>query len=174
MRTPKPWFHAIGLALSIALAPQAVFAFGANHPKQEVSSSAWPKGMSELVNSPERVHGYFVNAEDVFFFVGDQNQFNKSVLDYARIDGVVKHKIVVHDGVGRARSPWQKSEGVACDWMIYGCPASWKQADANANGYILEIHVWRGGRIKLEDGKLPEGILVETARNTDPGGGGNR
>jgi hypothetical protein len=46
-----------------------------------------------------------MNAEDVFFFAGNQKQFNDSLQDYAKIDGVVKHKVVVHHGVGRAKSP---------------------------------------------------------------------
>ena len=44
-----------------------------------MSSGGWPKGMSELVNSPERIHGYFVNSEDIFFFVGSQKQFDQAL-----------------------------------------------------------------------------------------------
>jgi hypothetical protein len=52
--------------------------------------------------------------------------------------------------------------------MTYGCPASWKQSDAKVKGYILEIHLWKGGKIRIEAGKLPKGIFVETAKNTKP------
>jgi hypothetical protein len=170
MKTKNISLILIGVTLSIFLALPAALALGADHPNQVVSSSVWPKGMSALVNSPERVHGYFVNSGDVFFFAGDQKQFSKFLQDYAKIEGLVTKKIVVHDGIGRAKSPWKDSEGSPCDWMINGCPASWKQADADAKGYILEIHVWKGGAIKIEKDKLPVGILVETAMNTEQDG----
>ncbi|MGJ8644447.1 MAG: hypothetical protein ACSHX9_13645 [Luteolibacter sp.] len=147
-----------------------VFALGADHPKQEVSASGWPEGMSELVNSPERIHGYFVNSEDVFYFVGNQKQFNQALKNYAEIDGVVQHKIIVHDGVGRAKSPWQKDEGVKCDWKIYGCPASWIGKDPNVKGFILEFHIWKDGKIKIDEDKLPKGILVERVEDAEQDG----
>ena len=159
--------QATAFLLSLLLTAQAAFALGSDHPKEKVSSSGWPKGMSELVNSPERMHGYFVNAVDVFFFVGDQKNFNQALKDYAKIDGVVQRKIIVHEGVGRAKSPWQKDDGKKCDWMIYGCPASWKGQDPNVKGFILEFHIWKDGRIKIEEGALPKGVLIERAENTE-------
>lgn len=157
--------------LSLFLTVQLVLAMGADHPKKEVSSSAWPEGMSEMVNSPERIHGYFVNAEDVFYFVGKQKQFNQALKDYAKIDGVVQHKIIVHEGVGRAKSPWQKDEGVKCDWKIYGCPASWLGKEPHVKGYIMEFHIWKDGSIKIEEGKLPKGFLVERVGDPDDDAG---
>jgi hypothetical protein len=109
-----------------------------------------------------------VNSEDVFFFVGDQKQFEDLLGAYARIDGVVEHKIVIHEGRGRAKSPWQETGEIPCDWMVYGCPASWKLADTSTKKYLLEIHIWKEGRIKVDTSRLPEGILVEAAKDTEP------
>jgi hypothetical protein len=163
----------IVIALSLFGGIRAAFALGSDHPKQAVSASSWPKGMSNLVNSPERIHGYFVNAEDVFFFSGDQEHFDQFLRDYAKIDGVVSHKIVIHSGLGRAKSPWQKDEGLKCDWMVDGCLSSWKRGDPAAKGYILEVHIWQDGRIKLEKGRVPEGVTVERAKSTEPDGPAN-
>ena len=163
----------IVIALSLVAGTRSTFALGADHPKQAVSASSWPKGMTNLVNSPERIHGYFVNAQDVFFFGGDQEHFEQFLRDYAKIDGVVSHKIVIHGGLGRAKSPWQKDEGLRCDWMIDGCPSSWKRGEPTAKGYILEVHIWEDGRIKLEKGRVPEGVAVERAKSTEPDGPAN-
>ena len=93
-------------ALTFLLSTSSLMALGADHPAKPVGNSSWPKGMKDLVNSKERIHGYFVNAEDVFFFSGDKERFEKFLADYAKIDGLVSHKIVVHAGVGEAKSPW--------------------------------------------------------------------
>lgn len=161
------------IALSLVTGTRSTFALGADHPKQTVSATSWPKGMSNLVNSPERIHGYFVNAHDVFFFAGEQERFDQFLRDYAKIDGVVSHKIVIHSGLGRAKSPWQKDEGLSCDWMIDGCPSSWKRSEPTAEGYILEVHIWEDGKIQLEKGRIPKGVTVERAKSTEPDGARN-
>lgn len=168
MKPAKLSLPLLACVLFAALPPRTGFGLGADHPKGEVSSNAWPKGMSELVNSPRRIHGYFVNAEDVFFFAGDQRQFNEVLEAYAKIEGLVRHRIVVHEGKGRAGSPWQKSGDKPCDWMIYGCPALWKRGDGNAKGYVLEIHVWKEGKIRVDAATVPDGITVEPAADPAP------
>ena len=162
-------------ALVTALVPQAALALGADHHnKKEVTSDAWPKGMSALVNLPERIHGYFVNAADVFFFTGNQKLFNEVLLKYSEIDGVVEHKIVIHEGRGRAKSPWQKNEGLPCDWMIYGCPASWASLASKAKGdtpegYMLESHIGKEGAIKIDRDRLPKKIAIEVVKAEQDG-----
>ena len=53
------------------LAPSVAMGLGADHPPGQpvFGTDAWPKGLAELVNSPLRVHGYFVNEIDVLFFL---------------------------------------------------------------------------------------------------------
>jgi hypothetical protein len=52
--------------------------------------------------------------------------------------------------------------------MIYGCPASWKRGDGNAKGYVLEIHVWKEGKIRVDAATVPDGISVEPASDPAP------
>jgi hypothetical protein len=147
---------------------QTAMALGADHPKGKVSAmSGWPKGMAELVNSDARIHGFLVNAVDIFFFQGGQDRFEQFLGEYAKIDGLASRTIVVHSGIGRAKSPWQKDEGVPCDWKIYGCPASEKGRDPAAKGYILEVHVWEEGVIKLDGLKLPEGVTIKKSKDAE-------
>ena len=162
-------------ALVTVLAPQAALALGGVYPnKEKITSSGWPKGMSELVNLSERVHGYFVNAEEVFFYSGNQKLFDELLLKYSKIDGVAEHKIVIHEGRGRAESPLRKLEGLPCDWMIYGCPASWAWLASKAKGdipegYILEIHIWNEGAIKIDRDRLPKKIAIEVVKAEQDG-----
>jgi len=150
--------YVIGLNLTAA----SSFAYGSDHP-DKVDAGHWPKGMFSLVNVPERIHGYFVNTADVFFFAGDQEKFGEFLKAYIAIEGIVQHKVVVHQGIGEAKSPWDKGKGVRCDWMIRGVPLSWEQCDPNAKGYLLELHIWEEGKIKVQEDHLPEGVTIEQA-----------
>ncbi len=150
------------LACLLVAAPSPCLALGADHPKGTLpKASHWPEGLAELVNVPDRIHGYFVNATDVFFFRGNQESFARFLREYARMEGLTSRKIVIHPGLGRAKSPWQKDEGSKCDWKIQGIPAAEKLGDGNAKGYILEIHVWEAGGIKVDKDKLPAGMTIE-------------
>lgn len=148
----------------LCLISPSVLGLGADHPKMTVFSGSWPVGMNQMVNSPERIHGYFVNAADMFFFVGEQKKFEKAITRFSKIKGIEKRKIIIHEGVGMAKSPWDKGKGVPCDWMIYGCPASWQSLDPDAKGYIMEFHVWKDGKIKVNKETLPKGLVIEEAK----------
>ena len=159
-------FYLVGMVciFSLVLASPSVLSLGSDHPMMTVFSGGWPVGMNEMVNSPERIHGYFVNAADIFFFAGEQKKFEKALTRFSKIKGIEKLKIIIHEGVGMAKSPWDKGKGLPCDWMIYGCPASWQSLDPDAKGYIMEFHVWKGGKIKVNKETLPKGLIVEEAK----------
>ena len=68
MHSLSCWLAAL---LAIALCSR-VYALGGDHPaNQPVNLDKAPTGLNELINQTNRVHGFFVNAEDRFFFVGD-------------------------------------------------------------------------------------------------------
>jgi len=129
--------------------------------------------MDKLVNATNRVHGFFVNAEDVFFFSGNASNFTTFLTDYSQMSGVEKHRLILHDGIGEAKSPWDKT-GRACDWKFYGCPKGWlnlatlkgtnfievMQKAAKEPGYVLEVHLWTGGRIALDQVIVPQNVEV--------------
>jgi|TARA_B110000914_G_scaffold48852_1_gene41699 hypothetical protein len=171
MRILNSFFRVASFALITAFVPQVAIASSGHYPnKLEITYDTWPEGMTALVNLPKRIHGYYVNAADVFFFTGNQKLFNEMLLKYSKIDGIVEHKIVIHEGRGRAKSPWQKIEGLPCDWMIYGCPASWAWLDSRAEGekkpegHLIEIHIWKEGSIKIDHGRLLKKIAIEIVK----------
>ena len=90
-----------------AFAAWNTFGLGSDHPNgQPVTASNWPDGMASLVNGTNRIHGFFVNDSDVFFFAGTATNFSAFLEDYSKIGGTVnRHRLILHDGVGEAKSP---------------------------------------------------------------------
>ena len=159
----------------LAIAALNAFGLGSDYPDHQPvgGTSGWPSGMTALVNTTNRVHGFFVNAEDVFFFSGTATNMSEFLLAYSRLQGVEKHCLILHDGTGDAKSSWS-TNGQACDWKLYGCPKGWhnigtppdpssagvlKKA-ASKSDYILEIHFWTGGPIALDKVSVPKNVEV--------------
>ena len=153
--------YAVFFACAI-LTTAGAFSFGSDYPPHKLLgySDAWPPGMKELINIPNRTHGFFVNAEDFFFFSGTAKEFAAFLAEYSKIQPVEKHVLILHEGVGEAKSPWDKS-GKPCDWKIYGCPKSWLSENAKDTAYILEVHFWTGGRIAFDKSAVPSNVEVK-------------
>jgi hypothetical protein len=170
--------HSILLAIAactIVLAASNVFGLGSDYPTNESSNPSWPKGMAELVNVTNRVHGFWVNSEDIFFFSGSATNLASFLETYSQIQGIEKHLLVLQDGVGEAKSPWEKT-GRSCDWELYGCPRGWLnlgkissqgtnsveaiQQAAKDTNYFLEVHFWTGGKIALDQLVIPQNVEV--------------
>lgn len=84
--------------------PTVVWAYGSDHLGQPVNYDRWPKGLAELVNAENRVHGYFVNWVDVFFFRGETAAFNEFLAKYSQLPDTKLH-VVIHPGKLEVRSP---------------------------------------------------------------------
>ena len=174
--------HSLRLARSLIvwtmfIATRNAFALGAGHPNDQpvIGSTNWPAGLEKLVNVANRVHGFFVNQEDMFFYSGDTAALSAFLRDYAKLDGVVNKRMIRHNGVGEAKSPWAK-DGLPCDWELYVCPESWHniaelsrggtnsvevlQKAAKEPGYVVEVHVWTGGRLALDQVDIPKNVEV--------------
>lgn len=167
---------ALALGLSLISAPKA-FALGADHPTDHpvAAQANWPAGLEGLINTTNRVHGYFINSADYHFFAGSEARFAGFLKDYAQLGGTDSKRLIVHEGIGEARSPWAK-EGRPCDWKLYTCPKGWhslaelsKKSSATAQeqrkalaepGFIVELHVWKGGTIALDRVEIPKNIIV--------------
>ena len=177
----KQMVRTVVFAVTFTVMALDVFGLGSDYPdhKPVSGSNQWPSGMSGLVDTTNRVHGFFVNAEDLFFFSGTATNFTVFLEDYSRIQGIEKHCLILHDGTGDAKSPWS-TNALPCDWKLYGCPKSWhnlatlqgtnsvevlKKA-ASESGYVLEVHFWTGGHIALNQVSIPKNIEVrkETSR----------
>ncbi len=165
------------VAGALVVAAPGAFALGADYPNDRpvTGSTNWPKGLERLINSTNRVHGFFVNAEDIFFFRGNASELSAFLKDCSVLEGVVSRCLFLHAGVGEAKSPWQKV-GRPCDWKLYVCPKGWhNQANrlpqgtnsvealrqaARDPGYVLEVHFWTGGPIALDQVEVPKDFEV--------------
>ena len=149
------------VACVVVMMALSAFGLGADHRSDQPvgGTGAWPAGLKALVNTTNRVHGFFVNQEDVFFFAGAATNFSAFLRDYAKIQGVEKHQLILHEGTGEAKSPWN-TNGQPCDWKLYGCPAQWRNFhnQSKASRYVLEVHFWVGGKLALDQIVIPQNV----------------
>lgn len=139
-------------------------------PKWQIAGRAeqtWPAGLASLANSRPRVHGYFVNDEDVLFYAGDTKAFNEFVKQYAAIDGI-EREVVLRIGPKKARSPWDKEDrDIDVNWSLY-IGGAWAMADrAPGAAMPTRIDVWLGGPIDLAKLEIPEGVKVKSGGEID-------
>ncbi len=162
----------VSLALVLsALGAGDALGLGGDHPNNRPvrGNGNWPSGMADLVNITNRVHGFFVNDVDVFFYCGSATNFTAFLQKYSQIKGIVEgHRLVLHDGVGEAKSPWGTGER-PCDWELYGRGSGWKAGTITK--YVLEVHFWTGGRVALDKVAVPKNVEIQpvktsTASNT--------
>jgi hypothetical protein len=156
---------AIAIITVTLLVPTVVWAWGADHPKKPVNKNGWPKGLAELVNAENRVHGYFVNWEDVFFFKGDTAALNDFLTKYAQLPDTTL-RVVIHPGRLNVRSPWDKEpRDIVADWRLYASPL---MRDAERPGkltrgpFVTRVDVCLGGSVKLTELRVPDNVSVES------------
>jgi hypothetical protein len=144
---------------AVVVAAWRAFGLGSDYQNGQPvgGTSAWPEGLKELVNITNRTHGFLVNAEDVFFFSGNAANFSTFLRDYSKLQGIEKHRLLLHQGEGEAKSPWGKT-GKACDWKLSACPNAWLARDGRTNGFVLEVHFWTGGKIVLDQVIVPNNV----------------
>ncbi|MBC8097670.1 MAG: hypothetical protein H7Y43_17860 [Akkermansiaceae bacterium] len=147
------------LAACVFAIAASAFGLGADYENDHPvgGASGWPEGLKELVNTTNRVHGYFVNAEDVFFFSGSATNLTEFLRDYSKIQGIEKHQLILHEGTGAAKSPWSKASK-PCDWKLYAVPKSWLAGDGKEKSFILEVHFWTGDKIALDQVAVPRNV----------------
>ena len=161
-------------ALFVALVlPSSALAIGADYPAGPVKGEkSWPKGLEDLVNSKDRIHGFWVNAEEIFFFAGKTPALNDFLTKYAKLNDT-KLVIVLHPGTRDARSPWDEGGKAAkADWRLYFAPKGWvidnpehkvKATDPNT---VSKIEVWLGGKVRLADLQVPKEIALESGSDS--------
>jgi hypothetical protein len=140
------------------------FSLGSDHPKGPVvQNPAWPAGLAELFNRAERVHGFWVNETDVFFYAGDTQAFNQFLEAYAKLPKT-SLRVVIHAGAKNARSPWDKQDrDLPIQWSLTssirgGIP----NADHKDGRFYTRVDLWLGSRIRLEELRIPANVEAES------------
>ena len=165
-RIRRSWLPPIA-GCAITLAARNVFGLGGDYPNgRAVNDPSWPAGMKDLANSTNRIGGLFVNADDVFFFSGTVTNLNSFLADYATVQPVEKHRLILHEGAGEAYSLGGGNKR-PCDWKLDGCPRAWLGSrndgipiTAKDTNYVLEVRFWTGGKIAVDKLAIPENVEV--------------
>jgi len=138
-------------------------ALGSDHPQGPVAgNNLWPEGLKELVNRPDRVHGYFVNETDVFFYNGDSKALNEFLDGNSKLTNTAL-RVVIHAGTKKARSPWDKAErNIPVAWSFHASSSPLDGLSVpNAGGrFYTRVDVWLGSQVKLEELRIPANIEV--------------
>jgi hypothetical protein len=156
------FLFALALSCGALTAPEA-FALGSDHPKGPVDGNElWPDGLKELANRSDRVHGYWVNETDVFFYDGDSKALNEFMDGYSKLKNTAL-RVVIHAGARKARSPWDKTErDIPVAWILAASSSPLDKAVVqNAGGrFYTRVDVWLGSRLKLDDLRIPAAVEV--------------
>ena len=156
------------LSLLIALVCcQHLWALGGDHPNGQPvgGSSEWSAVLKDLANSPGRVHGYFVNANDFLFFAGNMDALNKFLEHYGKLEHMPL-KVTLHVGRKTANSPWGADRAMKpapFQWQLTSMRRGWgAPEDPTAlSKYVVTVDVWLDG-LELEDIKIPKHVAVES------------
>jgi hypothetical protein len=139
------------------LLPAPTWGLGHDYPKGPIGVSGWPAGLAELVNLDNRVHGFFVNSQDVIFFSGNTKALNDFLTKYSMLPNT-KLQLVIHTGKLEVRSPWdQAPRDIAADWKL---STGLHEADAKqpaASLFGTRVDVWLSGSIKV-----PQNVTVSS------------
>ena len=160
------------LAFLAAVVPAAVaLAMGGDHPTDHPvgGQAGWSAGLRELVNTPGRVGGFFVNASDFFYFRGDAKAFNAWLESYAALQDTPL-RLVLHPGRSDDRRPWSKDgeKRLPVDWCLDVINRQWSRDAIEEKkpvkpGYDVTVHLFLGGQVGLEDLDVPLAVGVESA-----------
>ncbi len=154
------------ILLVVAIASSLVFALGGDYKGAISGFPHWPEGLEALVNHENRVHGFFVNSEDIFFYAGDTKTFNEFLASYSKLDNTVL-QLVLHIGPKQARSPWDKKDrGMFADWRLYACPHNTREEAGKLSDdskFITRIELFLGMNIGLDGLVVPNNIEVRSS-----------
>jgi hypothetical protein len=168
---------AVAFSLCAFLAHHKACALGSDHPPGQpiAGTTNWPSGLERMVNLTNRMHGFFINQADYYFYTGSQAQLGEFLKDFSKLGGTSEKRLIVHKGVGEAKSPWDK-DGRPCDWQLYTCPKGWhnlgklsldpkstpeeRRKASQEAGYVVEVHFWKDGTIALDKIQIPAGVVV--------------
>jgi hypothetical protein len=124
------------------------FALGNDYTKDQIAAAG-----------KHCVHGFWVNEQNVVFYSGDTAQLNRDLSKYLEGE-YASRKVVLHVGTKRAESPWDtKPRDTFADWSVntWDDPADAAKATPR---FLLQVDIWLGSKIKLEELRIPEGFAV--------------
>ena len=148
----------------VLVVPNIAWALGQDHGTRAVNNSGRPKGLAEIVNTDHRVHGYFVNWQDVFFFHGHTQTLNEFLVELEALQDT-QLKVVIHAGQLEVKSPWDKqSRDKQAEWRLYTSPYVGfpKSSVEKREPFVTQVDVYVSGEVKLDELRVPTMAKVES------------
>ena len=150
--------------------PSLLFAIASVRQGWVGGTDKWPQGLRELANRESRVHGYFVNVEDILFYTGDTKAFNDFLAGYSKLEETVL-QVVIHPGPWTAKSEWEKLDPeIHVDWSLYASPFVRElplirehiKAGKPAEEFFTRIDLFLGRNIGLEGLEVPANVEIRS------------
>jgi len=144
------------------------FPWAAEHPARLPvgGSPAWPAGLRELLNREGRVYGFFVNANDFFFYLGDTEALNEFLAQYAKLKDTPL-TLVLHSAQGKTGRLGYGEKKIQFDWEVKVLARGWSpeappDPTTEKPGYVVIVDLWLGGNIDLDKLKVPLNVKVKS------------
>jgi hypothetical protein len=159
---------ALAIAVITLLFCASAFPLAANHPPglPVGQNPEWPAGLADLLNSPGRVHGYFVNANDFFFYREDTDEFNRFIEQYAGLEQTPL-TLVLQPGPGTTNSLTPDDKELPFDWEVDLYCRGWaREAPPDPTGkagkYVVVVKVFPAGQFELGNIRVPPNVKVKS------------
>lgn len=145
-------------------------AVGGDHPPGKIAAEShkqWPVGLTDLINSADRVAGHWVNQGDFFYYRGDVATLNTFLATYGTLPNTPV-AVVLHTGRKPLTGPLGGEQKTAYDWQVeimrrgWGAPLDPRQT-AKEPGYVVTVHVWLGEAITLDRLDVPRHVEIRSA-----------
>ena len=123
----------------------------------------WPDGLADLLNSRERVYGYFVNFSDYFYYSGDAKAFNSFVERYSKLQGTPLI-VILHYGRGVTGSFDPKGETtIPFDWKVsVDVLPGLAGAARGPSPRAARVELWLGGQVDLKEVQIPLNVILKS------------
>ncbi len=144
------------------------FPLAAGHPPGHPvgQNPEWPAGLADLLNSPGRVHGFFINANDFYFYREDTDEFNLFLEQYARLERTPL-TLVLQPGPGKTDFITPDDKEITFDWKVNVYCRGWaREAPPDPTGtagrYVIVLEVHPGGEVELNKIKVPVNVKLRS------------
>ncbi|MEM8671379.1 MAG: hypothetical protein AAGG48_27915 [Planctomycetota bacterium] len=146
------------LLLSVLFTMNQCHGLGADHkPGKLPPHDSWPEGIYNAVNQPHRVHGYWVNWSDTFFYRGSNEKLQEMAQKLSETK-LTKTEVVLHAASGVAESPWSEKPVDSADWSVTVTGGDARKGLVSQ----IRIDIWVGGEVALDSLELPSNLKIKS------------
>lgn len=163
----------LAIALIAVVLSGPAFPMGGEHPAGFPMGQHpdWPAGLANVLGVPGRVYGYWVNANDWFFYSGDTGDFNRFIMTYAELKDTPL-TLVLHTGKGQTGRLGSQEDKIEYDWEVKVFRRGWHpeappDPTTEKPGYVVAVEAWLGGEIELSKLSVPLNIKVTSEKKTE-------